>query len=317
MPPLSTIIIFRYFIKAVFINLIINLVEMKLHLLDRASQDNRSFSVSHNCYPYFLKIWHYHPELELVYIIKSSGTHFIGDTIERFNVGDLILIGKNLPHMWLNDESYFEEESSQMAEALAVHFKRDFLGEPFLIAPENQKVNQLIERATRGIKFMNVEKTVIKNIKSLMTLSPFKRMVQFIELLDILANHKDIQVLTSSNYFNTFSKTNNKRLDKIYEFVYKNFRNSINSKDVANHIGMNSSAFSRYFKRIHRKTFTTYLNEIRIGYACKLLLENDVNITAIGYESGFNNLSNFNRQFKAITKLSPTKYIHIYTQNEI
>lgn len=274
---------------------------MKLYLLDRKSQDIHSFNVSHNSYPHFLKVWHYHPELELVSILKSTGTHFIGDNIERFEVGDVILIGKDLPHMWLNDESYFNQAAENNAEAVAIHFKNDFLGDAFLMAPENKGILELIEKAGRGLKFAGIENKMIEEINSLINLKPFKRMILFIEILNGLANHKNIKVLSSPIFLDNFHKTDNKRLDKIYEFVYNNFKENINSKDVAAFIGMNASAFSRYFKRIHRKTFTTYLNEIRVGYACRLLLENEVNITAIGYDCGFKNLSNFNRQFKAIT----------------
>ncbi len=286
---------------------------MKLHLLDRTIQNHHSFNVSHNRYPHFLKIWHYHPELELVAVLKSSGTHFIGDNIERFNVGDVILIGENLPHMWLNDERYFYDDSKDVAEAVGVHFKKNFLGELFLKAPENKKIYELLNKADRGVKFVGVSKETIHDMSRLPELKPFERMMLFIEILNRLAHHKTMKVLSTAGFLNTFFKTNNKRLDKIYEFVYKNFKSAINSKDVAEFIGMNPSAFSRYFKRIHRKTFTTYLNEVRVGYSCKLLLEDSGNISAIAYESGFNNLSNFNRQFRMIMKLSPSEYIQIHT----
>ena len=287
---------------------------MELHLLDRTSPDNQSFNVSHNLYSHFLKVWHFHPELELVAIVKSTGTHFIGDNIERFDVGDLVLIGKDLPHMWMNDESFFSEKSEGSAEAIAVHFKEDFLGDKFLSVPENKRIKELIKKANRGIKFVDVEREILEDIESLLGYRPFQKMIRFIEILNQLSYHRKIEILSSPSFLDNFHKTDNKRLDKIYEFVYNNFKEQINSSDVASFIGMNSSAFCRYFKKIHRKTFTTYLNEIRVGYACKLLLESDVNISAIGYESGFNNLSNFNRQFKAITKLSPSQYIQFHTQ---
>lgn len=286
---------------------------MKLHLLDRTSQDHNSFNVSLNSYPHFLKVWHYHPELELVSILKSTGTHFIGDNIERFDVGDVILIGRNLPHMWLNDDTYFNQKKENEAEAVAIHFKNDFLGDAFLMATENKNILELIGKAKRGLKFSGVTSSIIEDINSLLGLKPFKRMIRFIEILNSLANHKNSKVLSSPSFLDNFHLTDNSRLHKIYEFVYNGFKENINSRDVAEYIGMNPSAFSRYFKSIHRKNFTTYLNEIRVGYACKLLLEHDINITAISFECGFNNLSNFNRQFKAITSSSPSKYIQLHT----
>jgi len=287
---------------------------MKLHLLNRASLQNSSFTVTQNRYTHFLKIWHYHPELELVYIGKSTGTRFIGDGIEKFSEGDLVLIGKNLPHMWLNDEVYFETDSGLVSEAIAIHFKDDFLGTGFLDTMEMKPILQLIKRAGQGIKFSNIDHKVIENIKKLHKLEPFEKTIKFIQILYKLANHEEYQLLSSPGFLNSFNKTDNKGLDEIYEFVFKNFNQPIGSKDVAEIVKMNPSAFSRFFKRIHRKTFTRYLNEIRIGYACKLLIENKNNITPVCYESGFNNISNFNRHFKSITGMSPSEYIKLHTQ---
>ncbi|WP_136468333.1 AraC family transcriptional regulator [Flagellimonas onchidii] len=286
---------------------------MKLHLLNRTSPGNSSFMVSHNLYPHFLKIWHYHPELELIAIEKSSGTQFIGDSIEKFDVGEVILIGKNLPHMLLNDDVYFDESSKKVAESFVVHFKKEFLGNGFLTISETKPITDLLDRAGRGIKFLQVDNQLIQDIKGLLNLEPFERLIKFVEILNALAKHKPYRLLSSMGYVNSFLKTENKRLHKIYEYVFKNFKNSIGASDVASVIGMNPSAFSRFFKQVHRKTFTRYLNEIRIGYACKLLLEDKMNITAIAYESGFNNISNFNRQFKMIIGKPPSSYIQYHT----
>ncbi|MEQ9582322.1 MAG: cupin domain-containing protein, partial [Arenibacter sp.] len=161
---------------------------MKLHLLNRASLQNSSFTVTHNNYSHFLKIWHYHPELELVYIAKSTGTRFIGDGIEKFSEGDLVLIGKNLPHMWLNDEVYFEADSGLVSEAIAIHFKEDFLGLEFLNAIEMKPILQLIKRATQGIKFSNIDAKLIEKIKKLHSHEPFEKTIKLIEILYKLAN---------------------------------------------------------------------------------------------------------------------------------
>lgn len=289
---------------------------MKLHLLNRASLQNSSFTVTLNSFPHFLKVWHYHPELELVYIAKSTGTRFIGDGIEKFEEGELVLLGKNLPHMWLNDEVYFEEDSKLICEAIAVHFKEDFLGLDFFSAIEMKPISQLIKRASQGIKFTGIDNSVVAKINELLRLEPFPKTMQLLEILHTLANHEEYQLLSSPGFLNTFNKTDNKSLDEIYEFIFKNFNQPIGSKDVAEIARMNPSAFSRFFKRVHRKTFTRYLNEIRIGYACKLLIENKHNITPVCYESGFNNISNFNRHFKSIVGMSPSEYVKLHTQKQ-
>lgn len=282
---------------------------MKLHLLNRASIADRSLRVSHNLFNHFLRIWHFHEEFELVLILKSSGMRFVGDSIEEFDVGDLVLIGKNLPHMWLNAEKYFKNDSTLQAEAIAIHFKYEFLGTAFFKVPEMQQIRQLLEMASQGIKFEHISKTLMEEIKNLVTLDATSKIIKLIAILNILSKHQDYQLLSSNGFVHTFHKTENRRLDKMYEYIFQNFNKPISASDVAAILNMNKSAFSRFFKKIHRKPFTKYLNELRIGYACKLLLAGNEPITSIGYLCGFNNISNFNRQFKIIKGESPTAYL--------
>jgi AraC-like DNA-binding protein len=178
--------------------------------------------------------------------------------------------------------------------------------------PEMHALSNLFEMASRGLRFLNVEESLINEFKVLPTLEPAEQVIKIIAVLGQLAKHKDYKLVCSSTYVNSFQKTENKRLDKIYEYVFENFNTPIGSSNVAEIIGMDKSAFSRFFKKTHRKPFTKYLNEIRIGYACKLLLENSESITSIAYLSGFNNVSNFNRQFKLIKGKTPTLYLKDY-----
>lgn len=290
---------------------------MKLHLLDRSSLDNSSFLIGKKSYPYFLKVWHYHPELELVLILKSTGTRFIGDNIEQFDEGDIILIGKNLPHMWLNDKEYFEKESQLKAKAISIHFKEHFAGEIFLDMPEMKSIKKLIDRAKHGIKFSGDVKLVTKWIKNIDKLEGFDKTIKFFKILDFLSKHNNYKLLSSNGFINSFQMTGKKNLEKVYEYIIKNFRENITLNDVADVACMNPSAFSRFFKRVNRKTFSEYLNEVRVGYSCKLLIENKSNISEICFESGFNNISNFNRQFKKTMKYSPTDYLKLHNKNAI
>ena len=290
---------------------------MKLHLLDR-SNSNSGISVKKNNYPRFLKLWHYHPELELVAILKSTGTCFIGDSIKKFQPKDVVLIGKNLPHMWLNDPLYFEENSTLKAAAISIHFRDLFLGNTFLNLPEMNSILQLFKKAEQGIQFKNVSKKLRQSIEKLHTASDFNKTYHFIAILYELSIHSDYKVLASSGYVIALQREDSALTNQVIAYIFKNFNKEINLKKVAEISKMNASAFSRSFKRVHRKTFSKYVNEIRIGYACKLLIENDLNIAAIAYETGFNNLSNFNRQFKIIKKISPSAYIkkHINYTND-
>lgn len=281
---------------------------MKLHLLDRSSLGNSSFATKVNDYPYFLKIWHYHPELELVVVLKSEGTCFVGDKIEKLIVGDVILLGKNLPHMWLTDEDYFQQKAKQKAKAIAIHFKQDYLGESFFETPEMKHISGLFNRARFGIKFLNIDKKTIKEIKTMLKLEAYEKTIAFLNILNKLAKHKEIKQITNEGFLNSFKETRNETQDKIQAYIFKNFNRVITLNEVAEVANMNPTAFSRFFKRENRKTFTRYISEIRIGYACRLLLENKNTISEVCYDSGFNNISNFNRQFKSIMNCSPTEY---------
>jgi AraC-like DNA-binding protein len=285
---------------------------MKLHLLDRSSVSNSSFTTKVNEYPYFLKIWHYHPELELVAILKSESTCFIGDNIEKFEIGDVVLIGKNLPHMWLNDEDYFNQDSNLSAKAIAIHFRQDYLGKDFFKTPEMIHLLDLFERSRFGLKFLNTGKEIIADIQSMLDLKGFDKTISFLNILNKLAKHTKTKSMASHGFVNSFNSTKSDTQDKVQAYIFSNFNKDINLDQAANIAHMNTSAFSRYFKRVNKKTFSRYVTEIRIGYACKLLIENKFNIASICYESGFKNISNFNRQFKIVMHSTPSEYLKKY-----
>ena len=221
---------------------------MKLHLLDR-SNTTTSIFIRKNSYANFLKIWHYHPELELVTVLKSKGTRFIGDSIEKFQPKDVVLIGKNLPHMWLNDQKYFKENSQLKAEAISIHFKEDFLGNTFLQLPEIKPIVALFKKAEQGIQFKNVPKSIRQAIETLNSETDFNKTHQFIGILHQLALHDDYKLLASAGYVSLLTLEELKLSNKVIAYIFKNFNNDINLKTVADIANMNPSAFSRSFKR--------------------------------------------------------------------
>lgn len=285
---------------------------MKLHLLNRTSVNNQCFSISLNEGNYFLKKWHYHLELEFVIILKSSGTLFVGDNIEKFEEGALYLIGKNLPHKFLNDDAYFHKDSKLTAKAIAIHFNEDFLGTIFTTVGEMTPIRDLFDKAAFGIRFNDFDISLKSKILKLNDLNNFDRIIELLKILEQLAHHDNQSVLSSIGYTNVVSKGRNDVIDKAYDFIFDNFKNNISSSDIATAVAMNHSAFSRFFKRIQGKTVTRYLNEIRIGFACKLLLEANYNISNICYDCGYNNLSNFNRHFKEIKGMSPSMFVKLH-----
>ncbi len=288
---------------------------MKLHLLNRDSLLNSSFRVEKHSYTSFLKVWHYHPELELVLSQKGSGTRFVGDSIEQFKEGDIVLIGKNLPHMWLSDKNNPKVAPKLVSESIVFHFKEDFLGPTFFENPEMIPIAKLIERSKHGIKFLNTNKKITQLIIKTLNKKGFNKTMKFLNVLNLLAKHSDYELLASKGYINSDTIQDYNSLTKVYEYIFKNFKTKIDLDSIAQIAHMNPSSFSRCFKRLNNKTFSKYLNEIRIGYACKLLMEEKYNITYICFESGYNNLSNFNRQFKLITGNTPSGYIALRKGN--
>lgn len=261
----------------------------------------------------FLSVWHYHPELELVYVARSSGSLFAGDAIGSFEEGNVILLGSNLPHRWLNDPPGQKEESSPEAESLTVHFAPDFLKVNLIEIPEFRLIGQLLEQAKRGILFNEAcSQKVKEKLLAMEQQDEFARLLTFLEILRILAQGPKTRLLASPSYADLNQETND-RFERIHAFVMNNFQQDITLGHVAEIALMNKSAFCRYFKKVTKKNFSRYLHEIRVGYACKLLSEQrDISIAEIGFQCGYNNVSNFNRQFKLITGLSPTDYVGQY-----
>ena len=283
---------------------------MKSHYIRRNNNvHGQSFSVKHDILPHFLKLWHHHQELELVLVLQGTGTRFIGNSIEPFEPGDLVLLGDYLPHKWQSDPEYFQN-NGLITEGIIVHFERSFLHDALGKTVELKGIEKLIDSAQGGIVFRGETKAVAKDhLTNILKTSPgLQRLILLLDLLRIMTNERDIEYITNPGYVNTFN-TRDIKLRKVNDFVMNHFQSQISLEEVADEVNMNKSSFCRYFKKAAEKNFSNYLNEIRIGYACKLL-QADTNrkIAEICYESGFNNLSNFNQKFKQQTGLTPSAY---------
>ena len=284
---------------------------MKPQLLKRNRKDYlESISFQHFQAPHFLDLWHYHPELELVYIVRGNGNCFIGDAIEGFGPGTLVLLGSNLPHSWINDQKYFQVESKLVAESMAIHFLPEFLKVHLREVPEFNQIGQFMEKAKVGVWFGDeTTRSAVRLLNKMKGLKEFDRLLLFLRILRLLSEASDIRLLSSAGYLAMFRETND-RLGRVHEYLMNNFTRDISLERVAEIALMNKSAFCRYFKKATKKNFSQYLNEIRIGFACRLLQENGESaISEIAFESGYNTLSNFNRQFKIITGHTPSAYL--------
>lgn len=284
---------------------------MKSHFIKRNNKVySQSFSVRHDKLPHFLKLWHHHHELELVWVLKGEGTLFIGDSMEPFGPGDLVLLGDYLPHKWQNDPEYFEEKG-KIAEGIIIHFEKNFLSNAINETVEFRCLSNLLRSSGRGIRFLGTSKEEApKRISKLLDTPPgLDRMIYLLDMLRILASENELDFITSPGYKDSIYEKDVK-LKKVNNYVMNHFQSQIRLCHVADEVCMNTAAFCRYFKKVTNMTFLNYLTEIRIGYACKLLQGDDhATIAGICYESGFNNLSHFNQKFKQHTGQTPSTYM--------
>ena len=282
---------------------------MKPQLLKLNSNPFLSFSVRHDVVPHFFPKWHYHTELELIQIRKGSGTHFIGDNIARFYEDDIFLIGSNLPHYWRCDECYFENNPAIAAEATVTHFLPNFWGPQFLELPENKNIKELFVKASKGIKISrNTNFKIADILHKLLTAQTTERIILLLHALHIISISKDVELLATSGFSNSCNEVETERINDIYNYTINNFDKKISLEEIAAIAHISPNSFCRYFKSQTKKTYSQFLLELKIGHACKLLIENKKSISSICYDSGFNNFSNFNRYFKTITGKSPLQY---------
>ncbi len=286
---------------------------MKPALQKSPISENQAFEVKYLTAPHFDPNWHFHSEYQLFLVLKGTGTRFIGDHVSPFKQGDLVFTGPNLPHLWQSDHEYFTNDKELLTEGIVIYLPENFLGNDFLNKNEMYRIKQLFLKAQRGMGFFgSASEKVIKLILDFLRVEDFDRILTLLSLLNLLANTTDYKVLASEGYSNSLSETETDRMNKVHAYVMKNFREKITLNKVAAIANMSPTSFSRYFKIHANKTFSDFLTEIRIGYSCKLLISQKINISQVCYDSGFNTLSNFNRQFKAFTHYNPVEYRRKY-----
>jgi len=260
--------------------------------------------------PYLDIPFHFHPETEIMYMEKGSGTRFVGDHSEAFSEGDIGLIGPNLPHVWRSDPVYRENIPGLTAHVQVVHFHDAVLKGPLANLPEMKAINRLLLESQYGIKFFgSARENLEKMMKEMVKATGIDKLLQLVKMLDFMAETEEKQLLASAGYSKIMKSADFDRFDKAHRFMIDNFQSNIKLETVSSLVGMTPTSFCRYFKKRTKKSFHTVLNEIRIGHACKLLIEGKMNISGIGYESGFNNISNFNEQFKKLKGISPSQYL--------
>jgi AraC-like DNA-binding protein len=248
-------------------------------------------------------VWHYHPEIEMVFVNGGAGKRQIGSHVSYYADGDLILIGSNLPHCGFTDTHTGNKNET------VIQMKPDFLGADFLKLQETKFLPLLFEKAKGGIAFGTDTKIAVGNqIEMMDEQPPFERLFTLISILKTLENAQDYKILNAAGFSMEMQIQDNDRINMIFNFVKDHFTEEISLQAVAEMASMTVPSFCRYFKKITKKTFTRFVNEYRVVHASKLLAEKQTSITNVSYESGFNNFSHFNKLFQEFTGKSASQY---------
>lgn len=281
---------------------------MKPHFHKVPIKSQNSFSIRHERESGFGTVWHYHPELELHYLVKGNGVRFIGDNISNFSDGELILLGQNLPHTWR-----VEAGGNVGVEVIIIHFLPDCLGADLLNLPEAYLIPKLYEKAKKGLVINGEAKQkVIELMRFAVDAQNLDRLIALLSILKILAETEETETITSAHAFYKSNDSETLRLNKVYAYTLSNYKNQIALQEVAAIANLGVTSFCRYFKLMTKKTYNDFLVEIRISHACRFLIEDRYTIEVICFECGFNNISNFYRHFKSVTGMTPLEYKRKY-----
>lgn len=280
---------------------------MKLETLSMLKDPDKSFIIHHETKSF--SYWHHHPEYELVLILRGKGKRMVGDNIDRFRQNDLVLVGSYLPHAWMCDREYNEHPSGFQGEAIVYQFLHNFLGSQYFEIPENRDLKLLLAESSGGLKFTGKTK---EKITALMTQScnmdGQDQLLTLFSIFNILSKTKEYTVLSSPGFMDPYHQEGNLNMQKAIEYIFLNFHKEVTIKEMLRITNMSNTAFCIAFKRMNRMTFKEYLLNIRVGYACKLITGGTLNISQIANNCGFENMSNFNRQFKKIKGITPSLF---------
>jgi len=266
------------------------------------SGDRQSFLSYEVNLPSFDFFWHYHPEYELTLIIRGRGRRLVGSNYENFNKGDLVLLGPYLPHTWVSDKSMADGCS-----AIVIQFSRTFI-EPLLKYDEMEGVDEILAKSEKGLHFLSAKDDDAERLmKEMVTSSGIDAFSRLLRLLTLLCNRKG-EVLSSGHFKMLKGNENQQRINIVFKYVQEEFRKKISLKTASSSVHLSVSAFCKFFKRASGKTFSDYVNEIRIANACQLLIETDKTVENIAMESGFESLTYFNRVFLRKKGKKPTGF---------
>ena len=252
--------------------------------------------------------WHYHPEFELLYVTQSTGIRFVGDSVAQFQPGDLVLVGPYLPHLWRNDPTYYQQNEAAKVQTIVIKFTKDFVGRDFFRNPKFTALNSLLDRSKYGISFgLQIRKDLHQSLLELVHKSEAEQVIKLLEILHHLSLSEDFEVLSSTDMRQN-AMADSGRLDAVLKYISDHYDNDIKLADVSQVACMTTNSFCRFFKKHTNKSFTQFLNEVRIRNASRLLVQEEASVSEISYTVGYKSITNFYRQFKLIMGSTPSEY---------
>lgn len=286
-------------------------MSMKIKLEKVQPDEGSSFRILKNPRLNELFYWHYHPEYELIFIAGADGTRHIGDHISRFKGSDLVFMGPNIPH--LNFDFGIRTEY----EKIVIQLQEDFLQAALADIPELSDIRTLFSKARRAIAFNGETKRAVgEKLKEMIQQNHFRQWIVLLEIFQLLATSTESEVLNISPIEHNYNLKEQERIKKIYRYVEEHYHEKVDIKEVVDLCNLSTAAFCRYFKRMTNMTFTEFLNQYRVNQAKKLLLKN-CNVSEACFESGFTNLSYFNKTFNRYAQENPMhfKKRHVHELN--
>jgi AraC-like DNA-binding protein len=252
--------------------------------------------------------WHYHDYYEISFITEGTGKRFVADSLDDFYPGDLVFVAPNIPHTWVVDKEQVTTNARKL-EMVYLQFTDATLGKEMLALSEFSNAAKAVFLSERGVRIVGDTLNEASNILLQMPYAnSFNRYILFLELMDVIGKSTDLIPLASKEYINKRFNTENKRILTIHEYFMKHFRDEIDLAQIASLVNMAEGSLCRFFKMQMGLTIFEYLNRIKVDFACKLLMNKEISITEVAFDSGFNNLSHFNKQFKQITSVTPMVY---------
>jgi AraC-like DNA-binding protein len=281
---------------------------MKAKLESITSDSDSSFRILLTPNLNELFYWHFHPEYEIVYVEAETGFRHIGDHISKYEGSDLALIGPNIPHL------NFDYGVKTTVDTVVVQMEENFLGQHFFSLPEIAAINTLFQKAKHGVAFYgDTKRKAGEQLKRLSTLSHFDQLITLLQVFQLLANSNEMEQLQERPIANASLLKEQQRLQKIYHYLEVNYQDEIDVHVVADLCNLTTPAFCRYFKKSTHYTFTDFLNQFRVNQAKKILAQRK-SVTDACYDSGFSNLSHFNKTFKKVTGENPSAFRKNYPE---